>query len=260
MSPAPVIVRHEIPAEIVALSPETVDEVARLLAAAEACEVSDLASLEVAESLFRDIDQLGKAIAAQRLEITRPLDALKKQIIAAERDATKALQQRREALGGQVLAFRRELERQRREAERRVREEAERRERERLQRQREREEAARREAEERAAAESALFGSASDPEPVLLEPEPEPEPDPVVALPAVPDAPAAVRAVKRTKAEIYDESALIRAACQSGDGRLYGRQVLTIDKRAAEALAKAGVEVPGVRMVEVEGIASSGRI
>jgi hypothetical protein len=259
MSPAPVIVRHEIPAEIVALSPETVAEVARLLASAEACDVTDLPSLEVAEHLFRDIDALGKSISAQRLEVTRPLDALKKQIMAAERDATKALQQRREALGGQVLTFRRKLEAERREAERRAREEAERRERERLQRQREREEAARREAEERAAAEAALFGGEPEPAPVVVEPEPEPEPEPAVAMPAVPDAPAAVRAVRRTRVDIYDEAALVRAACQSGDGRLYGRQVLTIDKRAAEALAKAGVEVPGVRLVEVESIASSGR-
>lgn len=259
MSHAPVIIRHEIPAEIVALSPDVVAEVARLVAAADACDIVDVESLEQAEGLFRSIDQLGKAIAKERLEISRPIEAVKKQLIAAEREATGQLTTRREALGRVALQFRRKLEAERREAERLAREEAERRERERQQRQREREEAARREAEERAAAEAALFGGAPEPEPVVLEPEPEPEPEPAVALPAVPDAPAAMREVRRTRAEIHDEAALIRAACQSGDGCLYGRRVLAIDKRAVEALAKAGVEVPGVRLVEGKGIAASGR-
>jgi hypothetical protein len=281
MTPS-VVVRHELPAEIVAIQPAILALAHDLTAKAAALVPRTAADLVAGNELFREVDKLAKDIAANRLEITRPIDALKAAIIEAERNATAPLLLAKGDLGHRMLACKAELdrvaaeERRKAEAEARARAEAERirleaeRQAEIARRQAEYEAAqakakAEREAAEAAAREQAeLLGMPVEVE-VPAEPLPPEEPPPVVVIPEVirPTAPAlaapklAVRKSVRQVLEITDAAKLI-AACDDA-GRLFGRQVLVIDEAAVKALRMAGCDVPGSRLVEVEGQAANGR-
>jgi hypothetical protein len=241
---------NPLPTVICALDPALLDRALALIEQAGCCEPVDVPTLEVANKVFCEIDQLAKDIAAKRMELTRPLDALKRQIIEVERQATDPLAAARQNLGRRVVACQREMERRREEEAAKARAEAERKAAE----IRAAQEAERKAAEELREQEAALFGVASTPEP-------EQRPDPIVDLlpPAPPPAPkAAAMVAKRQTAEVYDPAALIAEACKDG-GRIHGRLVVVVDEAAVLALLKAGCPVPGARLIEVESLRANGR-
>lgn len=261
-APAAIIIRNELPQEIVAISAEAMAQVRALAAQAATINPTDAAGLEDANKLYRHIDTIAKEIAADRLARTRPIDSLKGLFIAAEREAVEPLAEAKKGLAQRILACQRELERQRKEAERIAREESERlaaAERARMQAEAAAREEERRAAQAAAEEEARLFGT--EPEQVTA-----PAPSPVVpaatvvraAVPVAPPVPkAAVRTVTRWSLEITDRAALIAEACRGG-GAIHGRPVVVIDEKAVRALLDAGTTVPGARLVAVEGIASAG--
>jgi hypothetical protein len=243
-----VVVRHELPAEIVAIDPALLIQARDLSEKAGGLQVTDNASLEIGNDLYKAIDFLAKAIASQRLDITRPIDALKKAIIAAEESATAPLLAAKKDLGERIVACQRELRRIHEEAQRKAQAEAE---------EKAREEAKRLEAERQAkiaaqkaqAEEAAALG-------LDLDEAPAPEPPPVVVVPVVipptiPEPPkAAARVSIRQKLEIFDESLIPIAHA--------GVILRTPDPKAIEKLLKAGVQVPGCRLVSIEQVGAAG--
>lgn len=264
---AAVIVTHTLPAQITALSAELVARRDDLAARADTVRVTTIEELTSAEALFVEIDRFTKQVAADRLTLTRPIDALKAQIIEAERAATLPLESRRTALARIVADFRAKVEAERREAERRAREEAERRavelrQQQEAERQRQlaawraEQEAKRKQAEE----EAALFGAAA-PAADETPPPPPSVPAPVEAVIVPPSAPSlgrqVVRRQTRTRVVITDREALLAAACAAG-GKIAGRLVVQLDEKAIEALVKAGVPVPGATTETYEAIGAAG--
>lgn len=257
----PIVVANTLPAEILALSQQTLAEVAELTKAAREIDVKDAGSLEVGNTIFRQVDQLAKAISAGRLEVTRPIDALKKAIIAAEEKATEPLLEAKADLGKRIIACQKELERQRLEAEQAAREEAERKaaeERQRLEAERQakiaQQEAERKAAEDAARAEAAMFGE--DQEAAVAKLPPVEVITPVVVVPIVELPPAAnplpksaVRTTRRQKL-VIDDVDLIPTV-------LANVRLLIPDEKTIEKLMKAGVEVPGVRLVDIETICAA---
>lgn len=264
---AAVIVPNPLPAHIVALSDETMAQVAQLTAEAGTIVVTDAGSLEAGNALYRRIKALKDGIATARLEATRPIDTFKASIMAAERTATQPLEDAQGKLGAVLLAVTKRLQAEEAERQRLAREKAEREAAE-LRRQQEEErqrqlaawkaeeEAKRKAAEE----EAAMFGTAA--EPVESAPPP-PAPAPVVpvidAMPVGKPLPkAAVRETVRYKLAITDPAALLAEACKNG-GKIHGRLVLTIDEKAVEALLRAATEVPGAKLEKVIAVGASGR-
>ncbi len=255
---AAVIVANNLPAQIVALSDEALAESTKLAAQGSGFVVADLASYTQGTALFKQLESLNKLIAAQRLDMTRPIDELKRQVMDAERRATIPLTAAIESLGRRLLDMKRKLEQERAEAERKAREEAEakaRAERERLEAERaaiiKRQQEERAEAERKAAEEAKLFGT-------VAEEIPEAEPPPPVVVVPVVDAvmiPAelpksAVRGSTRKVLVVDDPEKIPRI--------LAGVVLLVPDPKAIEKLLKAGVAVPGCRLESVEGFASAG--
>jgi len=261
-----VIVANSLPAHIVALSDETMAEVALLTAEASTIAVTDAASLETGNGLYRRSKSLKERITAARLEATRPIDAFKAAIMAAERTATKPLEDALSNLGTVLLAVDKRLKAEEAERLRLAREKAEREAAE-LRRQQEEErqkqlavwkaeqEAKRKAAEE----EAALFGTA--PAPVESTPQP-PAPAPIVPVVEVKTVAAAlpksaVRETVRHRLVITDRALLIAEACKAG-GKIHGRPVLTIDERAVEELLRAATEVPGAKLEAFTRIGAAG--
>jgi cell division septum initiation protein DivIVA len=274
MSALAVVVQNTLPAELVAIAPEILARALELSATASALIPTTAAELETANGIFREIDKLSKSIAAGRLELTRPIDALKAQVIAAERSATTPMDEAKAAVGKRMLHCQGELNRIAAEARRKAQEEAEAaaREARRIaeeERQsiikKQQEEHAARVAEQQRADEAAkkraeLLGEDHEPETIIAPP---PPPPPVVIVPevlapVVPDAPKlAVRATKRQVLEIVNAEELIAEACKN-NGKIHGRLVVLVDEKAVEAMLKAGVPMPGARLVEKDGIAGNG--
>lgn len=261
------IVQNPLPAQIVALSDETMAQVAQLTAEAGTIVVSDAASLEAGNALYKRIRALRDGIATARLEATRPIDLFKSAVMEAERTATKPLADALDRLGATLLAVTKRLQAEEAERQRLAREKAEREAAE-LRRQQEEErqkqlaawkaeeEAKRKAAEE----EAAMFGTA--PAPVESTPPP-PAPAPVVpvidAQPVGKPLPkAAVRETVRYKLAITDPAALLAEACKNG-GKIHGRPVLLIDEKAVEALLRAATEVPGAKLERIVGVGASGK-
>lgn len=246
-------VPNTLPPDIVVLSSGLVAQVESLTTQANAITVTDPATLEQAESLFETIRQLNKRIRDDRLELTRPLDALKKQVMDVEKQATGPLEDAQKRLGNAAHAYRQEIKRQAEEAERKRREEEARLRREADERRRQAEEEARRKAEE----EAALFGTPVEPELVNI-PDPEPvKPEPV-HVPAPLPSKSKIKTKKTEVLVIEDEGALLAAACKEG-GKIAGVPVLSIDEKAIKKLMAAGVTVPGCRIDVREGWQASGR-
>jgi hypothetical protein len=260
-----VVIRPELPAEIVVLAPAVLEQI-RDLTADAAEMLTDAAgytaeALEQGNAAFRRLDGMRKDIEAGRLALTRPIDALKAQIIEAERQGTTPLAEAKDALGRRIAACHAELRRRHEEEQRRIREEAERQAAEARRLEAERlaaERQAREEAEAKRREAAALFGAEEEPVTVAeIAPRPVIPPSAAVMAPPPPPPPsAAVRVQKRQVLCITDRAALMAAACASG-GSLYGRPVLTVDEDAVLALLKAGVVVPGARLDEVEAIAAN---
>jgi hypothetical protein len=261
-----VIVPNNLPASIVALSGETMAQVAQLTAEAGTIVVADADSLEAGNALYRRIKALKDGIAKARLEATRPIDTFKTQIMEAERSATKPLEDAQAALAVILNTVTKRLQAEEAERQRLAREKAEREAAE-LRRQQE-EERKRQLAEWQAAEdakkkaaeeEAALFGTTVE---AVASTPPPPAPAPVVpvldAMPVAKPLPkSAVRETVRYHLNIFDRDALIAAACKDG-GKLYGRPVLIVDEDAVEALLKAAVVVPGAKREAYTALGSAG--
>lgn len=112
-----VCVRNTLPQEIVAIDRATLERALTLSEIAGKISVNTAEDLLEADRIYINIDTLNKAICAQRLEITRPIDALKAQVIEAERQATIPLKNAKESLGKKMLACKAELEKRRADSE-----------------------------------------------------------------------------------------------------------------------------------------------
>lgn len=255
------VIANPLGPQLPVLSAELIERRDDLVAAAAACAViSSTETLLDAEKTFRAIDAYTKQVHTERLDLTRKIDALKAEIMDAEKQAVRPLTEVRTRLASAIDTYREAVERERREAERRARAEAERIAAEEAAKRRAEAEAQAEAQREAAAEEAALFGASNAP----TEPTPPPVvvsvpvqmPAAVVAAPALP--PSAVRKQVRAKLRILDPAAILAEACKHG-GSLYGRQVLTIDEKAIEALLKAGVTVTGAELEEVRSLGSSGR-
>ncbi len=268
MTSAAVIVANPLPAQLTAISAELIARRDHLAAAADTAAVTDVPSLLAAEQLFKELDGFTKQVAADRLVLTRQIDAIADQIRQAERSALEPLAPRRTRLMQLTAAYRDKLAAEERERQRIAREKAEAEAAELRRKQEEERKAAlaKYEAEQaakRAAAEeeAKLFGTT--PAPVEDTPPPPLAVAPVVpvveAVPAGPVLPKApVQKSTRHRLVIFDREALIAAACKEG-GKLYGRQVLVIDEAAVDALCKAAVTVPGAKREAYTALGASGR-
>lgn len=85
-------------------------------------EVKDNATLASAVAIKKEINAHGKLIKDMRLELTRPLDDLKKQIMAKETEVTLPLEQAKTDISEKILTYEEEQERIKQEEENRVNE------------------------------------------------------------------------------------------------------------------------------------------
>jgi hypothetical protein len=257
---AAVIVANTLPAQIVALSNESLEQAAGLVEKSAAIVVThDQCSIDAASAVYREMDALQKAIAKQRLEITRPIDALKTAIMEAERKATNPLSAEVMRLAPLIKKAEEKRDAIKAEEVRKAREWAEakaRAERERLEKERqeliEKQRQERAEAEQLAKDEAAMFGVEAEPLP------PVEEPPPVVIVPVV-EAPgtfaisapkSAVRTSTRKRLVIDDAAKIPR--------EIAGAVLLVPDEKAIDKLLRAGVAVPGCRLESYEAIGSAG--
>lgn len=265
----PTVIKPEIETDIIVLESETILRVETLTATAAALIPKTADDLTAANSVFKDIDNLAKAISTRRLELTRPIDALIASIIAEERKATGPLAEAKKSLGQRMITCEQELKRLAALEAKRLREEAEERARVEQARvdaiaaeeKRVRDEArAKQEADAKAEAE--MFGT------VAAELPPEPEPERKVIVPVV-ERPAdivtvqipksAARVTTRYKLDIPAEALekIIVKACAEG-GCIAGVRVVKVDEDAIERLVKAGVPMFGAVMKPVESVGAAG--
>lgn len=101
-----VIVRQTLPAEFIAVDPHAMERALVLVAKAKAYVITDVATLDDAEATYRLINALFKSIADSRLDITRPIDELKKAIMEAERKATVPMLEAKVWLEPRIAKFR----------------------------------------------------------------------------------------------------------------------------------------------------------
>jgi hypothetical protein len=265
-----VLIANPLPAQIVALSSETGDLIAALssetgdlIAAIEAraailAQVQDADAYAAADALVGECAKLAKAIEAERKRLKAPIIELGRALDDAAGEAIAPLAAIKAELGRKLLAYEQAENARRAEEARRVAEaraaaeakaRAEQAEADRI----------RREAEARRI--EAEMAQEQMPPSADIAPWDEPAPLPEVPAPAVivPEyvAPAApllksASVVKKTtrKVEIHDPAQVPR--------EIAGVPLWIIDQKAVEKLAKGGVQIPGVRIVEVETIAAKG--
>ena len=248
-----ITIPNPLPAVLVALSSETLAEVAGLEAAAKAFQVIDSAeSMAAADEVLLRAVRLGKAIEDERKRIKAPVLELAKALDAASADAQLPLALIKTDLGAKILVFqraenaRREEERRRLEEQRRAAEEAA--------RLAAAEAAAKAEAERKAAAEAAPWDEPAAP----AEPAPWEQPAAVQAIaPTVEEQIAAApvkskSVVMRTvkKVEITDPALV--------PDEIAGVALWVLDTKAIERLAKNGVQIPGVTVHEIQTVAAKG--
>lgn len=247
----PITITNPLPADLVALSGETLDLIASLEARASVLTaVEDLGTMQAADLLVSEAIKLDKAIEAERKRLKQPIAALAEALDMASSEARTPLIGIKQDLGRKVLAFQ-QAENARREAERR----------------RLAEEQARQEAEA-AAARAAAIEAQRQAEAAAAEEdlppgiEAAPATAPVVHVPEVirptyeqqmdvaPIKSSSVVAKKVKVVEIYDPSLVPRD--------LNGVALWAIDAKQVERIAKAGIPIPGVRVVEKDQIAAKG--
>lgn len=248
-----ITIKNDLPAEIIALQHTTLDQAMTLcerahgvaIPAAVVDEAGCRSALATANTLYGQINDLSKELEARRLEEGRKISAVKTRLDEAVKAAVKPLEDQRQKLGMKIAGATRDLQaivdRKRREAE----EEARRRQAEVLAQQ----EAQRKAAE--AAAAATAKGDDPLPDVVAAAAAPLPLVDDVPA-PYVPPAPtSAVRMVTETTIEVEDLAKIPR--------EIGGVSLWTLDQAACLKLAKAGVTVPGIRVVKTEKTAAKGR-
>lgn len=253
-----VIVRQTLPTEFIAVDPQAMERALVLVAKAKAYVITDVATLDDAEATYRLINALFKSIADSRLDITRPIDDLKKAIMEAERKATVPLLEAKVWLEPRISKFRADENARRDEAARVARIEAERVaaiERKRLQD--EQAERIRKATEERAAVEAKakfeadMFGTE---ETVVLPVIPEERE--ILVVPVVHEVVApslgksAVRTGTKKRIKIIDMSLIPE--------QVGGKSVWIFDEKTAEKLMLAGAVCPGCILEDVATIGAAG--
>jgi vacuolar-type H+-ATPase subunit H len=257
----PIIITNDLKPTLTALSDEALNRATELTTAAlDVVVAPEAKALEAANAIYRALDKHSKDIAAARLELTRPIDALKEKIIAAERQATKPMDEARVSLGKKISAADTEMRRLHEEAMRKAREEADRKAAEERRRQEEerrkiieQQEAERKAAQEAADAEAALFGTKAE---VVSAPEP---PPPVVVVPIV-ETPAELAAAVLPKAAVRTtvRKVLFIEDASKIPREMAGVLLLEPNDKAIKKLLEAGVSVPGCRLVDEQRIGSAG--
>lgn len=255
MSTAAVTIPNTLPAVLVAISAEARDQIAALEAqAADITAISCMDEYTAADQVLAQVVKAIRELENERKRIKAPILDLGRQLDEAASEAGTGLLAIKASLGQKLLTFqqaenrRRDEERQRLEAQRREAEEQARRARE--IEEHNRLELARAAAETaNAIDEVAPWEEAPAPvAPVLI---------PVVEAPtieqqfaAAPLKSSAVVSKTIKRVEITDASLVPR--------EFGGVQLWTIDTKAVEKLAKAGAQIPGVTVSEVQITAAKG--
>jgi hypothetical protein len=246
-----ITIPNPLPALLVALSAEAVEQVEALTGRVVAlAPITDAGTMRAADTLLSEVRTLAKQVTAARLVMTRPIDALKKAAMEAERAATQPLEAAEMHLAKLVLTWE-SAERARVEEERRQAEA----ERTRLQA----EEDARAEAE-RAALQAALQAAVAEEDAYPGTP-PAAVPE-VSAIAAVPRAiqaayvAPAVRSANVRPSTTYSVEVIDAAAVPV---ELAGIMLRPIDTAAALRLLRQGATIPGIRLVSEDGFARKGQ-
>lgn len=255
-----VVVANNLPHELLALSGEALAQANALTSKAALLIIThEQPTIDAASAVFKEMGKLTKGIAEQRLAITRPIDALKEAIIAAERKATVPLLSAIAELGPKIHKAEQERDRLREEAARKAREEAERKakeERDRLEKARQeliaKQEAERAEAQRLADEEAAMFGEKAEP---IAAPEP---PPPVVIVPVVETPAQLATAVPKSAVRKYVKEVLVINDASKIPRYIEGIALLVPDEKAIEKLMKAGVKIDGCELVDKEKIGAAG--
>jgi len=193
---------------------------------AEALTVIDsLEGFEGADSLVRDLRTVKKQINDQRLNATRPIDALKKSIMAAAKELTDPLEAQEKRLGGLILGYQREQERLAEQA---------------------RQEALRK-AQEETVAGASIGGPINDFDDGVCDGE-LPAPDYTPAPPVVKSTSVTTRMVEIL---VIDDLTYVphRITCPGSDGPI---DLLAPIETNIKAVLKTGITIPGVRIVKEE--------
>jgi len=242
---AAVIVANPLPAELVAVSGEASQAIASLEAEGRAiASVTTADEFARADDVLARIVRLCKGVEDERKRLKAPILDLGRALDDAANEAVTVLLGIKSDLGRSLLAYQ-QAENRRREEERRRMDEQ------------------RRQAEEAArlaafAAEQAAKAAATADEPAPWD---EPAAAPVIVpevLPPTLDQQMAAAPLKSSsvvrkttrKVEIHDP-ALVPDA-------IAGVPLWVIDTKAVEKLAKGGVQIPVVRIIEVETVAAKG--
>lgn len=195
---------HQIPEDGLAKKDAWLAErTALLVEATQVQEVESSEALKPAAKVLKALKDHGKELAKERLEYTRPLDALKKMIMAQEKEMVKAEQDEIDRIQRMCDSWvTREAQRVREENERLLREQAER----------------EMEAQRRADAESRraeLFGQAPAPRVAAAEP--------AVQAPAFEAAPkvSGSRVVTRYEIRVANEAAVPREFCSPDSKKIH---------------------------------------
>lgn len=220
-----------VAAPLIVLKSETMQQIDSLVIAADSLEVNDEFGRMAADDLFTKIRALEAGIEKQRTEIKAPVLKLSQAIDAAVKQPALTLATARKNLGERILAYQREQERLRREAEEKAR----------------REQAAaeaKRKAEEQARmAQEAELRKKGMPIPP---PAPAPVVQPVRPIPVPPPVTksSAVTTAKQKVLVIVDKRQI--------PWEIGGVELLVPDEAAIKRLLTAGVSVPGCRIEERE--------
>lgn len=199
-----------------------------LLASAEAFAIATLEEYHASGELLKDIKDKQKALNATRLKITRPIDAAKAEVMDLFKPVGERLGKAEQAIKNAMLGFTREQERKRQEAQAKIRE--------RLLRLAEKQ----REQGHDDRAEETDTRAATVPE---------------LAVETPPVKVAGVHTVTTWSAEVTDLLALARA-CASGDAPLEFIQADMPQLNAVARLQKEALNIPGVKAVSKEVVAS----
>jgi len=239
---AGITIKNPLPAELVALSEETIEKRDSLLEASVAARraITDEASYRSANAVYKDLHAFGRAVEAGRKDLKRPILDIGAALDAAAHEAMEPIDAEKQALGRAIADYerienaRREEERKKAEAEARAREEAERKRLEEEARQR-----AEMDAPPGAPVQEPDFGAIPTVRPIA----PAPTPAPLKG---------AVRTSVRKKVVITDAS---KVPFEMNGLRLWKEP----DPRAIEMLQKQGVTVPGCEYVDDVVIGAKGR-
>lgn len=262
-----ITIPNALPPTIVALTSETLAQVAALVDQARAVTTIDtVEQMRQADDLVAAASKLDRAIEAERKRLKAPILELAQALDEASSEARTPLIGIKSDLGRLILAFQ-QAENARREAERKRQEEL-RREAERLEAERRAAEAAAREAarlaeEERrkAAADVAPWDEpAPEPGPPAPWDEPEPEPAPVHVPTVLPPeqqmdmAPIKSRSVttRAVPRLVIEDLALVPR-------EVAGIQLWKFDEAAALRALKLGAKIPGLSLTADTTVAAKGR-